>query len=222
MLFGGSKQARDHHGVAIVRDVVEVVAIIAAGIWAFYVFAYENRIKPSLLPPELNVSASMTKIGVHNGLIGVGLHLALHNIGTVKVHFLGVAVNVYGQRIVAAAPQGSVDRATLRWEFSGFYRALPRIPVYSYAYVTQLGDPRTGVDAFLNPGGSIEDDRTFYVPQGRFDLLTMGIDATYTKFEDQTIPTNLVITRGAARISNADLSKVYRYNIVPAASLDIR
>lgn len=222
MLFGGSKQARDHHAVAIVRDVVEVVAIVAAGIWAFYVFAYENRIKPSLLPPELNVSASMTKLGEHDGLIGIGLHLELHNIGTVKVHFLGVAVNVYGQRIAAAAPQGSVDRATLRWEFNGFYRALPRVPAYSYGYVTQLGDPRTGVDAFLNPGGSIEDERTFYVPQGRFDLLTMGIDATYTKFEDKTIPTHLVITRGAAAVATAHSSEVYRYNIIPAASLDVR
>jgi hypothetical protein len=50
MLFGGSKQARDHHAVAIVRDVVEVVAIIAAGAWAFYIFAYENRIKPAMAP----------------------------------------------------------------------------------------------------------------------------------------------------------------------------
>ena len=37
--------------MAIVRDVVEVIAIVAAGIWAFYVFAYENRIKPSISNP---------------------------------------------------------------------------------------------------------------------------------------------------------------------------
>jgi hypothetical protein len=44
-----------------VRD---VVAIVAAGVWAFYVFAYENRIKPSLAGPEVNVVASMQRLNV--------------------------------------------------------------------------------------------------------------------------------------------------------------
>jgi hypothetical protein len=164
----------------------------------------------------------MTKLGAHNGLIGVGLHLQFQNIGTVKVHFLGIAVNVFGERVVTASPHGSVDPDSLRYEFEGSYRAQPRVTVYSYAFLTQLGNPRTGVDAFLNPGGSIEEERTFYVPQGRFDLLTMSVDATYTKYEDATIPTHLVIAQGAARVVNSPSAKVLRYNVIPVTSLDIR
>jgi hypothetical protein len=78
------------------------------------------------------------------------------------------------------------------------------------------------VDAFLNPGASIADERTFYVPQGRFDLLTMSIDATYTKYEDVTIPTHLIIRQGAARVANAPSEKVLHYNVIPVTSLDIR
>jgi hypothetical protein len=50
---------RRHGAIRIVRDVVEIAAIVAAGLWAFYVFVYENRIKPSFLPPELAVTASI-------------------------------------------------------------------------------------------------------------------------------------------------------------------
>jgi len=99
MLFGRARRP-NRHAIAVVRDVVEIVAIIAAGAWAFYIFAYENRIKPATADPEVNVTASMQRLSDRNGLIAVSLHLQLHNIGTVRAHFLGMAVNVYGQRIV--------------------------------------------------------------------------------------------------------------------------
>ena len=49
------------HRVRIVRDVVEIVAILAAGFWAFYVFVYENRIKPSFSDPQVSVGATLEK-----------------------------------------------------------------------------------------------------------------------------------------------------------------
>jgi hypothetical protein len=213
---------RTPHVVALVRDTVEVVAIVAAGIWAFYVFAYENRIKPSLADPNVNVIASMQRLSSRNGLIAVGLHVELRNVGTVKAHFLGMAFNVFGRRIVAARPHVVLQREALSYDFDGFYRAQPKIPVYSYAYVTHLGNPSTGQDAEIDPGGAIENDRTFYVPQGRFDLLTLGIDAPFTKF-DETIPTRLVVTpQGAAKIVTPFSSKMNEYNIEPVTSLDVR
>ena len=215
-------QLRTPHFIATVRDVVEVVAIIAAGIWAFYVFAYENRIKPSLADPDVNVTASMQRLSDRNGLIAVGLHLQLHNIGTVKAHFLGLAINVYGQRIVAVAPHVPLDREPRDYEFDGFYRPGSRIPVYSFAYVTHLGNPSTGQDTELDPGSTIENDRTFYVPHDRFDLLLLGLDAPYTKFEE-TIPTHIAVTRqGAASVVTVLSSRVQQYKIMPLTSLDVR
>lgn len=208
--------------MAVVRDTVEVAAIIAAGIWAFYVFAYENRIKPSLANPDVNVTASMQRLSDRNGLIAVALHLQLHNVGTVKAHFLGIAVNVYGQRIVAASPHVSPAREVLGYDFYGFYRVASRVPVYGYAYVTHLGDPATGQDTELDPGSTLENERTFYVPRGRFDLLTLGIDAPYTKFDD-TIPSHIAVTpEGASRVVTVLSSKMEQYNISPVTSLDVR
>lgn len=221
MLFGRREGLRKTHTIAVVRDAIEILAIVAAGIWAFYVFAYENRIKPSMADPDINVSASMQRLSTHNGFIAVSLHLQLRNVSTVRAHLLGLAVNVYGQRIVATTPTPSEHPGT-RYEFKGFYRSSPAVPVYSWAYVTQLGDPSSTQDAVLDPGSSIENERTFYVPQHRFDLLSLGIDAPYTKFE-RTIRTHLVVTeQGSSRVVPGSFSGVNQYNIKPVTSLDIR
>jgi hypothetical protein len=220
MLF--RRREGETHAITVVRDIVEIVAIVAAGIWAFYVFAYENRIKPSMADPDVNLTASMQRLGTRNGFIGVSVHLQLRNVGTVKARFLGLAVNVYGQRIVAAAPKPAAGPTPLKYEFQAFYRTEQPVPVYSWAYVTRLGNPSTGQETTLDPGTAIDNERTFYVPQGRFDLLVLGIHAPYTKF-DETIPTRISVSRdGAVSLVPSSLSKVNQYNIRPVASLDIR
>ncbi len=222
MIFGGKREGHSHPAT-VVRDVVEVVAILAAGIWAFYVFAYENRIKPSMASPEVDVTASIQRLSERNGLIAVGVRLRLHNIGTVKAHFLGVALNVYGQRVLAEQPHPLSEAHPLRYEYDGFYRADARIPVFSYAYVTQLGDPSTGQDTELDPGTTVENYRTFYVPKGRFDLLTVGINAPYTKLEGKTIPTHLVVHPGGdVSVVTRLTPDIERYNTLPVTSLDVR
>jgi hypothetical protein len=206
-----------------VRDIVEVVAIVAAGIWAFYVFAYENRIKPSLADPNVDISATMRKLSERNGLIGVGLEVQFHNIGTVRAHFLGLAVNVYGQRIVGRASKNPPKPNRLEYEYAGFYRAAPPVPVYSIAFITQLGDPKALHDLPLDPGSTAKYERTFYVPQGRFDLLMLGIDAPYTKFEASTVASHLDVTAGgAARVVVTGTSLFSRFKAMPVTALDIR
>src|ERR1700727_3009702 len=88
LFFRKARNLRSVYAIAIVRDVVEVIAIVAAGIWAFYVFAYENRIKPSMASPEVDITSSIQRLSERNGLIAVGVRLELRNIGTVKAHFL--------------------------------------------------------------------------------------------------------------------------------------
>jgi hypothetical protein len=223
-LLFGPRHSSNPHAFTVVRDVVEVIAIVAAGIWAFYVFAYENRIKPSLADPNVDVSAAMHKLSERNGLVGVGLDVQFHNVGTVRAHFLGLAVNVYGERITAGEPRvAPKSRGLLAYDFTGFYRSAAPVPVYSYALITNLGDPQSLQDLPLDPGNSVKYERTFYVPKGRFDLLTLGIDAPFTKFENSTIPAHLVVSaQGAARIVVTSTSTIWRFKVNPVTALDIR
>ena len=222
MLFGGARSENKRHAVAVVRDIIEVLAIVAAGIWAFYVFAYENRIKPAAADPDVNVSASLQRLSTHSGLIAVGIHVQLRNVGTVRAHFLGMAFNVYGERIVPTTPHVSFRAGQARYEYTGFYRTQRRVPVYASAYITQLGDPATGIDLSLDPGTSVDNDRIFYVPQNRFDLLTVAIDLAYSKDDRHTLPSHLAVSRhGQASIITPVSAEIPRYRS-DIAQLDIR
>jgi hypothetical protein len=60
------------------------------------------------------------------------------------------------------------------------------------------------------------------VRENRFDLLTVGIDAPYTKF-DKPVLTHLIVNPGGdVRARPVDLSRIDQYNILPVTSLDIR
>ena len=76
--------------VATVRDIIEIVAILAAGFWALYVFAYEQRIKPASEPPALLVTGSVHKLGEHNGLIQLGYNGSVRNIGHSEVNLIAL------------------------------------------------------------------------------------------------------------------------------------
>lgn len=67
--------------IATIRDIVEIVAIVAAGVWALYVFVYEQRIKPASEPPAILLTGSMQKVGQHNGLVQISYSATVRNIG---------------------------------------------------------------------------------------------------------------------------------------------
>lgn len=207
--------------ISTIRDIVEIVAIIAAGVWAFYVFVYENGIKPSFAAPDVNVTATMQRLSTRNGLIAVKLSVQLHNVGTVKAHLLALVVNVEGQRVISEAQprrrSGGED-----YDNGGFFRLDAPIAVYTWGYLTHQGDPSSQHGTELDPGSTIDNDRIFYVPAGRFDLLTLGIDAPYTKYDD-IIPTKLVQQPNGRISAVTKISgRMDQFNIKNLTSLDIR
>lgn len=221
-LLSGRREAGERGANLTMRDVVEIVAIIAAGIWAFYVFAYENRIKPSFAKPDVNVTASMRRLSTYHGLVAVDLRVELHNVGTVPAHFLAVAINVYGQQVRARTKPSHGTNPGIDYDGGDFFGTGPRVAVYTWAYVTKPGNPISGHEASLDPGSTIENDRIFYVPRGKFDFLTLGIDAPYTKY-DGTMPATLVFQPdGGVAVVTKLTSQTEQFRIQTVTSLDIR
>jgi hypothetical protein len=48
---------------ATFRHILEVVAIIAAGAWAFYTFCYQEKIKPAGEPASIEETLCITRLG---------------------------------------------------------------------------------------------------------------------------------------------------------------
>lgn len=216
---------RSHAGrrttVGLVRDIVEVAAIIAAGAWAFYIFVYENRIKPSWANPEVTFAASMQRVGETNGLIAVRLHQSMHNFGAVPAYFLGVAVDVYGLRATPILLRNEPPQANTQYKYQALYRTSKPEPVYSLAYVTRLADPASTQFTDLDPGDTLENDYTFYVPRGRYDLLTLEINGVFVKSQDR-IPARIVrASSGAAKISASKSTNITTYDTNPVTSLSL-
>ncbi|MBV8372781.1 MAG: hypothetical protein JOY69_05940 [Candidatus Eremiobacteraeota bacterium] len=208
---------RRSHRVRIVRDVVEVIALLAAGVWAFYTFAYENRIKPSLGAPELNFVVTMQKLGERDGLVGVRLHTEIHNVGTVAANIVGLSYWILGKRVEPAAqPRPPViSRGTAN--LKAFYRESRVTPVFGQAYLTQMADRRSVNMTNIDPGGDLSRDTVFFVPVNRFDYLEAHISARFTK-EDRPAPSTLTFNDQGIPVFNVppDRADIDQNSAVPS------
>ncbi|MGA7248756.1 MAG: hypothetical protein WBW89_13450 [Candidatus Cybelea sp.] len=198
------------------------MAIVAAGIWAFYVFAYENRIKPSLGNPEVAFSATMSKVSEHNGMIGIQLNTEMRNVGSVKAHFLGYVIWVSGRKI---RPSNHIRVPTTTKNIlsldGAFYSQSRRTAVYGYGYLTNLADTTTTADLLLEPGDDEKNQDVFYIPKGKFDLLEAYLLARYTKHDEAVTPTKLEFAKDALPTFAGSRDNNFDYdNVISKISVD--
>lgn len=183
MLFSSRDPDHGSHTIRIVRDIVEIVAILAAGFWAFYVFIYENRIKPLLADPQQNIVATMQKTSERGGTVGILLRTEVRNEGSVRFFFVGYAVTVLGTRMTPSNQPLPPSRSSSSETTDTFFRLSPPVAVYGDGFITQLGNPSSPHGGELQPGSSISQEHTFYIPAHRFDLLNARVIACFEKTE---------------------------------------
>ena len=147
----------------MIRDAVEVCAIVIAGVWAFYVFVYQNVLVPSFANPTPTFTVQMRHVGNDGPFAVVRIDETIHNIGTVPVHVLAKLVTVLGTEVAARPPGAQPPPAS--GEFSAYSQfSAPKV-VYENTIVTHLGDPKQGAEILLEPGTQTEFALEFYVPR---------------------------------------------------------
>ena len=179
------------HRVRIVRDIVEIVAILAAGFWAFYVFVYENRIKPSFSDPQVSVGATLEKTSQSGGAVGVLLKTNIRNEGSVRFDFAGYYVTVLATRMTLSTRPLPPVRSDTSQTQSTYFTLSKSEPVYGFGFITSIGNPASKYGLQLEPGGDVSQEHTFYIPAGRFDVLTAHVDGCFTRNADRVIPVHL-------------------------------
>ena len=204
----GFQKPPKRHRVRMLRDAVEVAAIVLAGAWALYVFVYQNGIKPGLAPPSLSFSVTMRRVGDDGNLAVIRIDETIRNDGSVRAHFLGHSLTVYANRVIALESPAPATSKGYSNVLNAYYAYSKDQPVFRDAFVTQLGDSRTGVDMFVEP----------YVPRGRFDHLTTYLASVFTKNDVNPIPTTMTIdSSGRTRFHVSPRAKsltVVDYNAV--------
>jgi hypothetical protein len=192
MLFGRHDRKDT---VSLVRDVVEIAAILAAGIWALYVFAYEQRIKPASEPPSLVLTGSLHRLGAHNGLIRLSMNATILNNGHTNASLIATSFAADGLRYTANAvptTDRSIDGLTT-YERDG--RVASRTLVFRIIELTRQVSPKHSTSFTLSPGQTVPYSAIFVVKSGEFDSISLYGSLAYTKNGVQGgYPTNIQYT----------------------------
>jgi len=81
------------------RTLIEIVAILAAGIWAIYTFVYEQRVKPLSEPPSFAVPTEVEQGPTINGTVFLTIHKRFENNGNLPIDVAAEALSVYGEAL---------------------------------------------------------------------------------------------------------------------------
>jgi hypothetical protein len=153
------------------RTGVEIVAIVAAGIWALYTFVYEQRIKPLGEAPSFSVPTSVEQGPTVHGVVFLTIHKRIQNTGNVSIDLAAESLSVYGERIEEhAAPRARIEtpsRAVVAAD-------APRRPVkllYSTAKLRAGAAGGSNTDFVVPPHSDGDEEFLVAVPAGAYPVV---------------------------------------------------
>ncbi|HEX4013951.1 MAG TPA: hypothetical protein VHX17_08695 [Candidatus Cybelea sp.] len=155
-----------------IRTAVEIVAIIAAGLWALYTFVYEQRIRPLSEPAEFSVPTTVTQGPTVNGVVFLTIHKRLENTGNVPIDIAAEALSVYGEKL--ERPRTLAERVATS-DFAQVTADVPRKPVALLFSTAKLRSGAVGGNAktsfFLPPHSSGEEVFLVAVPAHAYPVV---------------------------------------------------
>ncbi len=182
------------------RDAVEVVAIVAAGLWALYVFAYEQRFKPASEPPSLRLTGSLYKLGTHNGLVQLAIKATIYNNGSTNATLIASGFTADGLRYApnrAPTVDRSIEGLTV---YQRDAHVASRTLIYRTVEMTRLASPKYSSSFTLQPGQALPYSAIFAIKAGEFDAVAFYGSIAYSKrdvvgafpMKAKLTPTNVV------------------------------
>jgi hypothetical protein len=166
---------------ATVRHVVEVVAVIAAGVWAFYTFIYQEKIKPASEPASLDDTITVQRVGHDRtrDIIEVAIHL--HNGGKTEIAIAADGYNVWGDRYATAVTHTTLDASHVQWVNNDYPRISRRL-IQSFVELRDAaagGQP--GKYTTLEPDGVVTIPSIIVIPRGVYDVIHAQVTAVPAK-----------------------------------------
>ena len=193
----GPRRSESHSTAALVRDIVEVVAILAAGAWAIYTFIYVERIKPAADPPSLVMTGSLHRLGERKDLSQFSYDGIIRNNGRTRVYLIAEAYTVAGFRLTADATPTSVRPYRGALEYDRDAGVKSEAVIYRRYSLTRYASREFGDGFSLNPGEELPFNGIFAVKSGEFDSIALYGSIAYGK-DSETHPTRVSHTPDGA------------------------
>lgn len=172
------------------RHIAEIVAIVAAAVWALYVFVFQEIIKPASQPPELQPTYAVEHTTLPDGNEFVKVRTELRNNGSSTIYMAGLSMKIYGQRFentdasIAGDPSSGSVHAN---------RTLERTkPVFLYASAFLLKPFGRNVTLDIQPSTSFNGFGNFAVTPRQYDVITVSLEWCFTKDPNGHWPARIV------------------------------
>jgi hypothetical protein len=166
---------------ATVRHIVEAVALVAAGAWAFYTFIYQEKIKPAGEPAVLDDSITVQRMGQDRTRDVLEISMHLHDEGKTQIEIAADGFNVWGDRYASNVTQTSLDLPNDKAYHNGDALVSERL-ISSFV---ELRDPavggKVGVHSTLDPGETVTIPAIIVVPRGAYDVIRAQVIAVSVK-----------------------------------------
>lgn len=183
-------------GAEAANNIVQTIAIVAAGVWAVYTFIYQAKIAPGQEPPSLSVTTTLAAVGHQGDQVAIRSTVTRSNVGHTGVRLLALTYNVVGSKVRfadPAEPHAAPDLSGVNRVMAARYYAEPEHEVIVRHGVLFKGaghpsDGETIPDAVLYPGETISRDLMFYADRKRFDAVSFQVRMTYSKETDPPVP----------------------------------
>lgn len=168
------------------RHLIEIAALCIAAVWGFYVFIYQERIKPASEPAELQaiISVEHTPLKSEKEFIKVGVRMT--NIGQAPLELAGLIVNVYGVKY--SALEGEHVERPLNGIVEISRAFVPGNPSLQYTFADTwkaFGSPRV---AALLPGAEFPETFVFAIPPRAFDVVKIDYMVCWARPRSKSWP----------------------------------
>ena len=162
----------------LIKNWVEIIAIIVAGLWAGYVFVYKEYFSATRF---LDPTVQMKKYQVlTNGLIPVGIKITLENKSSRRLFIESAYFDVHGDSI---SPSDNYEMSQDNYE-----RSLNNNSQSSVGYNIEQSALISGGQVFggdwLDPNEKISRNRMVYIHSGQFSQLEANIYVLSTLNKD--------------------------------------
>ena len=152
------------------RTWVEVVAIVAAGIWALYTFVYEQRIKPLGEAPSFSVPTTVDQGPTVNGVVFLTVRKTIQNTGNVPLDLAAEAISVYGERL-SSRTTASHSKVGAQAEISNDVARTPVALIYSRVKLRSAAAGGNATDFVVPPHSSGEEAYLIAVPARAYPVI---------------------------------------------------
>lgn len=166
---------------ATLRHVVEVLALVAAGAWAFYTFIYQEKIKPASEPATLDDTVTVTRVGHDRtrDILEVSVHL--HNDGKTEIEIAADGYNVYGYRYALSQSQ-TVRNGSNEYAFNNNEPRISKELISSFAELRDAAaGGKHGVHTTIEPDGVVTLPYIIVIPRGKYDVIHAQVIAVPAK-----------------------------------------